>query len=252
MNPTGGPNAAMSRGRTPLRRRAAVAAACCAAAVLATAAPPADDAAPADDLRAALGAWQSELAKVTTISSDFVQDKRMALFREPLRITGRMFIETGGRFAWETLAPVRYKMVVADGRIRQWDEETGRVQTISMRDNPAAAAIHEQMSAWFSGRYAALTNTYAATLASKEPVSFLFKPRAASPASAYLASVQVWLRADGRHLDRVLIQERSGDSTEIVYTNTVVNQTIPAEAWNVRALTATNSAPASGGGRPGR
>lgn len=222
-------------------------AACCAAVLAPCPFAPAGEDGMDEALRAALTAWQAELGKVTNIASDFVQEKRMALFQEPLKIRGRMFIETNGRFAWETHWPVRYKMVVADARIRQWDEETDRVQTISMRDNPTAAAIHEQMSAWFSGQYATLTNSYSASLASQRPASFVFKPRAASPASTYLASVQVWLRDDGRYMDRMRISERSGDSTDIVYTNTVVNQVIPADAWNVRAMAATNAVSAPRG-----
>lgn len=207
------------------------------------------------DAGAALAAWQTELKKVSSISSGFVQEKHMALFQDTLVIRGRVLIDASGNFAWETHWPVRYKMVVADGRIRQWDEETDRVQTISMRDNPAASAIFEQMSAWFSGEYASLTNNYEVTLAAAQPVSFLFVPHAGSPATNYLTSVQVWLRADGAYLDKVRITERTGDSTDIVYTNTILNQPMPAEAWNVKLLTsnavpvATAPAPVGGPGK---
>lgn len=204
---------------------------------------------PTAELLAALKAWQAELARISTIDSDFVQEKRISLFQDTLTIRGRICIETNGNFAWETHWPMRYKMVVSDGHVRQWDEETDRVQTISMRDNPAAAAIHAQMTTWFSGRYATLTNDYIVTLASPKPVSFLFAPRATSPAATYLASVQVWLRDDGQYLERVRIGERAGDSTDITFTNTVVNRALSADTWNVRRLTATNAPPATGNGR---
>lgn len=204
---------------------------------------------PTPELLAALNAWQSELARIATIDSDFVQEKRLALFQEPLAIRGRLCIATNGNFAWETHSPMRYKMVVSEGRVRQWDEETDRVQTISMKDNPAAAAIHAQMTTWFSGRYATLTNDYVITLASPKPVSFLFVPRTNSPAAAYLASVQVWLRDDGQYLERVRIGERAGDSADIIFTNTLVNLPLPADAWNPRRLTGTNATTTAGSGR---
>lgn len=194
----------------------------------------------------ALVAWSAELGKVATIASEFRQEKRMALFQDTLRIQGRLYISTNGQFAWETHWPVRYKMVVSDGRLRQWDEETGRVQTRSLRDNPAFAVIQEQMAAWFSGRYASLTNSYAVTLASEQPAAFLFTPRTNSPAANYLRSVEVWIRPDGQYLDKVRITERGGDLTDIVYTNTVLNQAIPDVAWDVRTLTGPNpGAPAA-------
>ncbi len=203
----------------------------------------------ADPLREALTDWQAGLRQVSSIASDFVQEKRLALFQDVLTIRGCLFIATNGLFAWETHWPVRYKLVVADGRIRQWDEETGRVQTFSMRDNPAASVIHAQMSAWFSGQYEGLTNTYDVALAAEHPVSFLFTPRAGSPAAGYVATVQVWLRPDGHYLDKVRIAELSGDSTAITFTNTVLNQDLPATAWDVQVL-ATNALPATAAGAP--
>ena len=230
-----------------LRQFIAPAAAC----LLALAPAPVTRAAGEDEtLRAALESWHAELVHISSISSDFVQEKHMTLFQDTLTIRGRMLIATNGCFAWETLWPVRYKMVVADGRIRQWDEETDRIQTISMRNNPAAAAIHEQMSAWFSGNYAALTNSYTVSLAAAKPVSFLFVPHAGSPATNYLAAVQVWLRDDGRYLDKLRITERSGDMTDIIFNNTVLNQTLPAAAWDVRHIT-TTAIPAPADSAPG-
>jgi hypothetical protein len=192
----------------------------------------------ADDdlLMDALTTWRSGLQQVSTIVSDFVQEKHMALFLNPLTIRGRLFITMDGRFAWETHEPVRYKLVVADGRIRQWDEETGRVQTISLRDNPVAEAIQAQMSVWFSGQYDQLADTYSVTLKSTDPVVFQFIPLDNAPAADYLKSVQVRLRSDGQYLDTVLITEPTGDSTSILFTNTVLNQTLPDAVWEVQRM----------------
>jgi len=191
-----------------------------------------------DSLQAALTVWREGLQTVTSIASDFVQEKRLALFRDPLVIRGRLHLSTDGRFAWETHWPVRYKLVVADGCVRQWDEETGRVQTISMRDNPAAAAIHAQMSVWFSGRFEEVADAYAVELASASPVVFVFTPIAGSPAADYLQSVEVQLRPDGRYLDRVRILERSGDHTAISFFATVLNPDLPEATWDVRKMSA--------------
>lgn len=210
----------------------------------------ADDDVPEEDaLREALTTWQEGLQQVSSIVSDFIQEKHLALFQDALTIQGRLFITTEGQFAWETHWPVRYKLVVADGRIRQWDEETGRVQTISMRDNPAASAIHAQMSVWFSGRYEDLTDTYTLTLASRQPVVFVFSPLENTPAADYLETVEVQLLPDGHYLDNVRILERSGDTTIITFTNTVLNQVLPDSTWDVRNLT-TNDLPQTNAVRP--
>ncbi len=184
----------------------------------------------------ALAVWQEGLQQVSTISSDFIQEKQLALFRNPLHIRGRLFLSDDGSFAWETHSPMRHKMVVHDGRIRQWDEDTRRIHTISMRDNPVAATIHTQMSAWFSGQFSALAETYEVALVSEDPVSLLFTPRDGTPPASYVKEVQIWLRPDGQYLDQVKIEEPSGDTTVIKFTNTILNQPLPDSAWNVETL----------------
>jgi len=184
----------------------------------------------------ALATWQNGLQQVSTISSNFKQEKRLALFRSPLHIHGRLFLSDDGSFAWETHDPMRHKLVVHDGEIRQWDEETRRIHTISMRDNPVAATIHQQMSAWFSGRFSDLSDTYEVTLESEAPVSLLFTPLEGTPPAGYVTEVQLWLRPDGQYLDRVKIEEKEGDTTLITFTNTVINQTLPDSIWDVETL----------------
>lgn len=229
--------------RSVRRFDAAVMIAVCVGLALAPYAVAADPA--ADSLRAALAVWQEGLQQVSSIASDFVQEKRLALFRDPLAIRGRLYLSTDGRFAWETHWPVRCKLVVADGRIRQWDDETGRVQTISMRDNPAASAVHAQMSVWFSGRYEELADTYTVELVSEQPVVFVFRPIAGTPAADYLQTVEVQLRPDGRYLDKVRIFERSGDQTSISFVNTVLNPVLPDATWDVRRMETNLPAPQS-------
>jgi len=184
----------------------------------------------------ALAIWQEGLQQVSTISSDFSQEKHLALFRNPLLIHGRLFLAENGAFAWETHRPMKHKLVVRDGRIRQWDEETRRVHTVSIRDNPVAATIHKQMSAWFSGQFSALADTYETSLASEHPVSLLFIPRTGTPEARYITMVQIWLRLDGQYLDKVKIEEKSGDTTLITFTNTVLNLALPDSTWNVESL----------------
>jgi outer membrane lipoprotein-sorting protein len=190
-----------------------------------------------------LADWQQKLEKVESISSDFVQEKRLALFSQPLTIRGRLFIHRDGRFAWEIHWPTRYKMVVIDNAVRQWDEDTGKTRTISMRNNPAAASIHEHMSAWFSGRYLSMTNTYAITLTQRQPAILQFVPVTNSPMAKYIASVQLELRDDGAYLKRILIREGGGDATDITFVNTALNAVLPPAAWAMKLSEPSLAAP---------
>ena len=184
-----------------------------------------------NELTRALAAWQDHLRGVTSVSSRFVQEKRMALFQEPLRLEGRMTADHTGRFAWEVTRPMRYKLLVNGDRITQWDEETDRVQVLSRGKNPVVGVVYEQMSAWLSGSIASLTNTYDARLLSEKPMAFEFAPKESSALGSFIQKIVLRLREDEQYLSRIELTDRSGDETIISFIDPQLNTDIPPEVW---------------------
>jgi outer membrane lipoprotein carrier protein len=190
----------------------------------------ADDAPSAD----VLAFLEKNLSQIKTIQADFVQTKTMAMFKQKLVIKGRMAVQNPDRVAWLVDEPVRYSFVINGAKLTQWDEDTDKVQSLALDKDPAFKAVFQQLTAWFSGRYSLLLDTYIVAVEQREPCVLLFKPKPGSMADGVITSVRVVFRADGRYIEELTIREAAGNITVIQFSNARLNEPIPDKTWEVR------------------
>ena len=117
---------------------------------------------------------EAALADVRTVRTRFVQEKRLALFKNPLVTRGVILLEMPDRLLWRVDTPIRYALLLDGRQARQWDGETGRTQRIPIDGNPVFAAVTGQLRAWFGGRYSQLAADYEIVRRSAEPAVFVF------------------------------------------------------------------------------
>jgi outer membrane lipoprotein-sorting protein len=197
--------------------------------------PPADEravAAPAN-VEAVLARLEERMSAVQTLKSGFVQEKRLAILEQPLVLKGTIFMEKPGRFAWHVREPVRYSMVIRDEVVRQWDEDTQRVQTVSLSKNPGFKMAIRQMRGWFSGAYRSMLGEYEVTVVNQAPISLKFTPREGGFAEGAIEGVTIVLESDERYIREMQIAETGGDSTLLVFVDTLLNAPIDPSAWKV-------------------
>ena len=187
------------------------------------------------DVESVMRTLEKRMADIRSVQAAFVQEKTLSILDSKVVIEGTMALE-GERFAWHVNAPVKYSMVLIDDAMRQWDEDTGRVQRQSLKGNPVFNAVMEQLGHWFSGRYRQLRSDYAVTLLEREPMLRLrFSPRAESAAAKAVKHVTVSFRDGGEYIHGIAIEDLSGDTTVLTFSDTVVNEPIAPETWRVGA-----------------
>jgi hypothetical protein len=128
---------------------------------------------------------------------------------------------------------MKYNMVISQNMISQWDEDTNKVQKISLSKNPAFEAAIGQMQQWFSGVYTPLLKEYEIELLKEDPVSLKFTPRTATFAGNVIKSVTVGFRKDEQYIDRIFIEEKSGDKTNLSFIETHLNIPLEDSVWKV-------------------
>ena len=189
-------------------------------------------------LRAAdplLAELQQSLAGTTNVQSEFIQEKTLSLLQQKVVIRGRLAVEQPAKLSWQVVDPIRYNMVLDGTVLKQWDEATGKVQTMSLAGNPVFKVVVTQLRAWFSGQFDQLTRDFdaQADAASTSP-RIIFTPREGSFAVKVIRRVVLTFREDRRYIHDLLIEELTGDRTTMTFTNTVLNAAIPAPAWEVK------------------
>src|SRR5208283_1462475 len=130
-----------------------------------------------DDLTVFLDTLGKKIANFKTLKTDFIQEKKMAMFKDKLVLKGRIYLQKPNRIAWHVDSPLRYSVLITDKLIRQWDEDTNQVQEISLTKNPIFQNVLNQLTVWFSGEYGSLLDTNTVRMVKRNPLMIEFTPR---------------------------------------------------------------------------
>jgi len=189
---------------------------------------------PNTEVRSLLKRLEEKISGVKRLETEFIQEKKLAVFSKAVILKGKIFIQEPDLFAWHTDEPVRYIMVIKGDTIKQWDEDTKKIQSLSLSRNPTFLVAVNQMKVWFSGNYTSLLNEYEAVVISSKPIILEFTPKANSPTYNIIKKVRMVFQQDERYIERIDIEEKNQDSTSLVFINTKINSSINPSAWELK------------------
>jgi outer membrane lipoprotein-sorting protein len=178
-------------------------------------------------------ALEKNFSAIRTVQTKFTEEKDLKIFNRTVRLEGRLVLESTGRLAWRVDSPIRYALVLKEDAAFQWDEETRKVQRLPFSGNPVFQTVIAQIQSWFSGRFAELETDYDLQVASEAPLRLVFIPRADRMVAKAIKQVTVSIREDQRYVEQIAIEDVSGDLTTITFHDTVLNEPISADSWEV-------------------
>jgi len=185
-----------------------------------------------------IAAFMSELGKrasdFKTLKTDFIQEKKMAMFKEKMVMKGRIYLQKPSKIAWHVDSPIRYSVLITDKMIRQWDSDTNKVQEISLAKNPIFQNVLNQMNVWFSGSYGSMLETNTVTILKTDPLVIEFLPKEGNIAKKVIKNITITFRTDQKYLQQIRILENSGDITTIRFTNTQLNPPLDSTNFEVK------------------
>jgi len=176
---------------------------------------------------------QKHLESVKTVQADFEQEKKLAVFNRTMMIRGEMALDRPKRMMWHVREPVRYSILMEGNTVRQWDEDTNRVQTLHVEDTPTLKVVFSQFRAWFLGDYHAIAQAYDVVIVDREPPCLRFSPKPDSAMAEMVKQVQMTMSKNRLSIETIAIEEEGGDKTTIRFLNTRLNQPIQDEVWEI-------------------
>lgn len=188
----------------------------------------------AGDLEGVLVRLEDSVSGMQTLKTDFIQRKYLAVLDQPLVLKGSISMEKPDLFSWMVREPLRYSMVVRGEVIHQWDEDTQRVEKISLAKNPVFKMAIQQLRDWLSGAYRSMLGEYQVRVLDDEPISLEFVPRETAIAGEVIDRVTVVFDRDEHYIRQIEIFEKRGDRTLLTFANTVLNAPISPSAWKAR------------------
>lgn len=191
--------------------------------------------APSAALEAIFTRTEQRLNGIRTLQADFVEEKELAIFKEKVMLRGTLSLQKPDLFAWHVLEPLRYAMVMKGTRMRQWDEDTNKVQETNLNKTPAFQAAVTQMTQWFSGSYRTLQKTYSITLESERPLAMEFLPREGNEVRNVIKRIVVTWMPEEQYIQEIRVEEKSGDRTRLSFSRIRLNEPVDETAWDVTA-----------------
>jgi outer membrane lipoprotein-sorting protein len=159
---------------------------------------------------------------VSTLASDFVQEKHLGIFKTVVTSRGRFHYQKPDRLRWELREPFASGFALSGSRGRRWHQRTGRTESFDIRQDPIMKAVSDQIFAWANADFAGLGREYRIRILSENPVSLRLEPLSAAMAAS-LDHLRITFSPDGRFVRAVEFHEKDGDFTRIRFVDTVVN-----------------------------
>lgn len=170
------------------------------------------------------------MEKNTSVNANFKQVKKLKAFRMPLTITGELCMDRTGKFAWHVYTPVRYSCIIRDGKLMQWDADTGKTYTLSLKSNAGLRYLAQSLRNYFSGNFMEMKKDFTPVAWTKDQY-LVMQPKAGIPAATFIKEIRFRFSKDFRSLEQVKIQETTGDLADITFTEMKLNQSIPEAKW---------------------
>jgi outer membrane lipoprotein-sorting protein len=170
---------------------------------------------------------QAASAEVQSFSSEFVQERRLALFAEPVIFHGRLVVVRPDRLRWEFTSPVPSALIF-NGKVGMRCTDKAPPTHFDLAADPIMRTVAEQLWLWLGGDYSKLSDKY--HLASRDS-SLVITPKEQTTAE-YLGAVTITFNAASKQPEKVLISEPGGDSTLISFTSYALNGSLPASLFS--------------------
>ncbi|RZI43908.1 outer membrane lipoprotein carrier protein LolA [Herbaspirillum sp. HC18] len=169
--------------------------------------------------------FSKRLEQHPVLRADFVQEKQMAAFKKPLVTRGRLVFVRGEGVIWQIESPLKLIYVLGDDRIVEIGED-GKANVRSAKDVPGIAHVGRIFRALLGAQTNAIADGFTAQAdGSMDAWRITLAPRP-GPVGQFIRQIQL---SGTRYVDRVVIDEPSGDKAVIVFRNTSEHESPSAE-----------------------
>ena len=174
-------------------------------------------------------------ARAQSVASEFVQERHLSLFEEPLRSSGWLCFQRPGRIRWETTLPYQSILVCDGAGVAQFEWLNHRWQKLDLGLKEALRQSLAEISLMMEGRYLDRQQAYEFSInRGKDEIVLTLTPKVEG-ARRLIAAIEVHLPPDLQGTRQVVLREPNGDFTSIRFTKQTMNAALPPESFSLTA-----------------
>jgi outer membrane lipoprotein-sorting protein len=180
-------------------------------------------AAESEELSNFLTEIQASSAKVRSFSSQFVQERRLALFTEPVIFHGSLTVVRPDRLRWEFTAPIPSVLIFRGEQGIRCNDKAPPTH-FDLGTDPIMRTVAEQLWLWLGGDYSRLNALY--LMEKSGPSALRITPKDLRVLD-YINNITITFNTTSRQPEKVEIADPGGDTTIISFSTYVLNGDTP-------------------------
>lgn len=173
---------------------------------------------------------QRGAAETNSLTSDFVQEKHLSIFKETLTSHGRFYYQKPDKLRWELLTPVVSGFVLRGRTGERWNSLSKETRSFQIDKDPIMGIVAQQLLAWAKVDIEWLQSRYRIELVCEQPVRLQLFPLNEGEAG-FIERLKILFTVDSTHVEQVEMHETGGDMTLLHFANARLNQPLPVDAF---------------------
>ena len=170
-----------------------------------------------------------EFAAVNTIESKFTISKYLSIADKPLISGGRFYFQRPDKLYWEYEMPYSYGFLIFGDRVSSWEEKDGKREVKDITKHPAAKEMAAQLHTFVSMDMDKISKIYEIEYIED---GIILYPKNKSK-KQMVRDIKIYFAKDIIAVREVVISERAGDKTIIIFTDTKIDETLPQNAFTI-------------------
>lgn len=172
---------------------------------------------------------KSKSLQLNSLSADFIQEKRLALFQNPITFTGKIALVRPNKLRWEFLDPVP-SVLIFNENFGQRCVKGSDPQKFDLATDPVMKMVAEQLWTWLDGDYTKLKDDYSLQLV--KDLSLDIRPKNKSM-QEIIEKITLQFEQHSLQPETIQILEPGGDLTSIKFSNHTLAPTLPETTFRV-------------------
>lgn len=166
----------------------------------------------------------SKFSEVKTIGSDFTMEQHLAIAEKPLLSAGKFYFERPGFLRWEYTRPFAHGILLDGDNAYSWKQIGKKKDVKDVSAQPFAKIMARQIYIFVSMDTEEIAKIY--NLEERgQGLDLLPKDNSASQT---VERIKLFFNDDANAVTRVEMLDKSGEKTIISFSNTLLNQDLPA------------------------
>lgn len=165
--------------------------------------------------------------KIQTLQTDFTQTKKVKLLSKPIVSLGKMNFQAPNMLSWQYTSPHHQGFVFKENKI--YVREKGKKYSVDTQ-NKMFEKLSQLIVGSVSGHIFSNSDFQASFFqeGNMKIVRLVPKPR---QLQRFVKQVEIYFKNQNMTASKVIMTEKTGDTTEIEFSNTQQNITLPASVF---------------------